>query len=70
MNAPYLTVMLEGRYTDVYAGTILADPSKAKEAIRTAIFRTHPDRNNGERTDFDVVDRAKRVLTAHHGVQL
>jgi hypothetical protein len=49
---------------------IRADVSKAREAVRSAIHRTHPDRNNGERSQYDNVDAARKVLSAHHGVSL
>jgi hypothetical protein len=49
---------------------IVASVEGAKSAVRTAIHRTHPDRNNGLRTDYDLVDTARKVLTSHHGVSL
>lgn len=42
----------------------------AKVAVRGAIHRTHPDRNDGERTAYDLVDAARKVLSSHHGVSL
>ena len=42
----------------------------AKSAIRSAIYRTHPDRNHGMRTNYDIVDAARKVLSSHHGVSL
>lgn len=52
------------------AGEIERDAGTAKDAVRTAIHRTHPDRNNGERAAFDRVDTARKVLSSHHGVSL
>lgn len=49
---------------------VLSDASAAKEAVRMAVFRTHPDRNNGDRFDYDRVAAAKTVLSSHHGVSL
>lgn len=62
---------LLARYTtDGDSSAILSDASAAKAAVRSAIYRTHPDRNNGDRLAFDNVDAARKVLTAHHGVSL
>lgn len=44
--------------------------SIAKEAVRVAIHRTHPDRNPLHKEKYDQVEAAKRVLTSHHGVSL
>ena len=52
------------------APRILTDRAAAAYAIRVAVGRTHPDRNNGERTDYDRVEAAKHVLTAHYGGKL
>jgi hypothetical protein len=52
------------------ATVILADAQVAKEAVRMAIARTHPDRNLGDRRAYDAVDHARSVLSSHHGVSL
>jgi hypothetical protein len=52
------------------AAFIESDASQAKEAVRTALHRTHPDRNNGARSQYDRVDAARKALSAHHGVSL
>lgn len=49
---------------------VLASMSAARDAVRAAIFWTHPDKNGGDRTRFDPVETAKRVLSTHHGVSL
>lgn len=49
---------------------VLSDPEIAKSATRTAVFKTHPDRNDGRREKYDSVETAKRVLSSHHGVSL
>ena len=49
---------------------ILSDVGIAKAAVRSAIHRTHPDRNDGERRDYDRVDTARKVLSSHFGVSL
>ena len=57
-------------YTSFSAGVVLDSATNAKESIRSAVFATHPDRNNGDRTAFDRVDNARKVLSSHHGVSL
>jgi hypothetical protein len=57
-------------YRDPRGENILQFPETAKELIRQAISRTHPDRNNGERAAYDRVDAARSVLSSHHGVSL
>ena len=46
------------------------DEDRLRKAVRAAIHQTHPDRNGGDREQYDVVETAKRVLVAHHGVAL
>jgi hypothetical protein len=53
-----------------YAPSILADKALAKDMVRRALAKTHPDRNNGDRTAYDRVDAARSVLSSHHGVSL
>ena len=59
-----------GSYSDISPYLILNNADDAKQAVRSAVHRTHPDRNNSDRTAYDFVERAKRVLVAHHGVAL
>jgi hypothetical protein len=49
---------------------VLRDPSIAKDVARRAVFASHPDRNHGERAQYDRVEQAKKVLSSHHGVSL
>lgn len=49
---------------------IAADKELAKSAVRSALFSTHPDRNNGDRARYDRVEAARRALSSHHGVSL
>lgn len=51
------------------ADMILSDVAWAKNAIRKAVSKTHPDAG-GKQADFQVVMEAKRVLEAHHGGSL
>lgn len=55
-----------GTYT---AAAILSDAVSAKSAIRAALARSHPDAG-GSTSDFQLVQEAKRVLSAHHGSTL
>lgn len=56
--------------SDAPALHILADSAAAKAAVRTALFRSHPDRNAGVRERYDRVDAARSVLATHFGVSL
>jgi hypothetical protein len=49
---------------------ILSDPTAAKSEVRSAVHKTHPDRNEGRREAYDRVDEARKVLSSHHGVSL
>jgi len=73
-TAPTLTTaeaagILEA-YSEFPAARIHADAAAARDAARVAVFRTHPDRNSGQRSAFDRVEVAKRVLSSHHGVSI
>lgn len=46
---------------------VLRDREITKRAIRAALAKTHPDAG-GATEDFQLVQEAKRVLEAHHGV--
>lgn len=48
---------------------IVHDDTWARDAVRAAAAKTHPDRG-GRVEDFQLVQEAKRVLEAHHGVTL
>ncbi len=61
---------LIGEHSERVPFDIRSDVSVAKEAVRSAIHRTHPDRNNGNRALYDSVDAARKALSAHHGVSL
>jgi hypothetical protein len=51
------------------ADMIVNDRDWARNAIRRAVLKTHPD-VGGKQADFQLVQEAKRVLEAHHGGQL
>lgn len=59
-----------GGYSEFVPFDVRNDAAKAKEGVRAALFRTHPDRNNGDRSSYDNVDAARKVLSSHHGVSL
>lgn len=50
----------------VYGDAILSDKAIAKQWIRGAQFRTHPDRG-GRNEDWTLLQEAERIITAHHG---
>lgn len=54
--------------TDFSALAITADVRSAKDAVRRAMAAAHPDRNGGDRTRWDRVEKARSVLSSHHGV--
>lgn len=51
---------------DAAARRIIVERSYARDGIRAAAARVHPDRG-GTTDDFQLVQEAKRVLEAHHG---
>ncbi len=69
MSAIEAATNLEGA-SRLPARVILGDVDVAKEAVRIAIGRTHPDRNNGDRALYDLIEQARSVLGSHHGVSL
>lgn len=50
--------------------SIVNSAPEAKEALRVARNRTHPDKCNGERVAYDQVETARSVLSSHHGISL
>lgn len=57
------------RLTSIAAADIARDKEIAKQAVRTAAAATHPDAG-GSTGNFQLVQEAKRVLSAHFGVSL
>lgn len=55
-------------HSSVGAAAILHEARAANDAIRVARHRTHPDRNNGQSDLWTAVERARVVLSSHHGV--
>lgn len=52
------------------AEAIVASAAETKEAIRVARNRTHPDKNDSDRSMYDQVESARSILSSHHGVSL
>lgn len=57
-------------HSDIAAAQIMRSRENAAAAIRVAVGRTHPDRNEGDRTNYDFVSEARKVVIAHHGGSL
>lgn len=55
-------------HSGVHVSEVLCSSGNAREAIRTAAARTHPDRNGGATEAFQRVQVARATLTAHFGV--
>lgn len=69
-TAPTMSVeaaaLLVGTIASRIPSGILNDRALAREAVRIASARSHPDAG-GDPDDFSSVQQAKRVLEAHHG---
>lgn len=57
-------------FSSVSTKGVLADAAIAKDAVRIAVAKTHPDKWDGDRSKYDRVDAARSVLSSHHGVSL
>lgn len=73
-TAPTMSVLdaakVLGSFSAWSADSILESAAETKEAIRVARNRTHPDKNDGDRSMYDRVEAAKSILSSHHGVSL
>jgi hypothetical protein len=49
---------------------VLQSVEVARDAVRIARSRSHPDRGAEQRGDFTTVEAARSVLSSHHGVSL
>lgn len=54
-------------HSDFEADRIVRARDDAGAALRVALSRTHPDRHGGDRTHYDFVTEARKVILAHHG---
>ena len=68
--AEYLAGLLKEVPDADMPAQLLASPQNTRAVIRFARHTAHPDRNNGAREQWDLVEIAAQVLTAHHGVSL
>lgn len=60
-------IIREAGATSTRPGDLLANATSARDFIRLARNRAHPDRSGGAADRFAAVEEAKRVLEAHHG---
>lgn len=58
------------QHSSISVQAILHEARAANDAVRVARHRTHPDRNAGQSDLWSAVERARVVLSAHHGVSL
>lgn len=65
MNVEQAVAWVAG-ISGLLAAAIQRNAQAAREALRIAAMRTHPD-NGGSTEEFQRVQEAKRVLSAHHG---
>lgn len=49
---------------------VLASAAECRTALQFAMAKTHPDKNTGDKLDFQLVGECKRIMQAHHGVDL
>jgi len=69
-TGPTMSVEAAARVIDgINPHQVVRDPSYAKQVIREAVRRTHPD-TGGAADDFHLVQTARAVLAAYHGVSL
>lgn len=78
ITTPTMTTEKAAFHVVRYAGgkfsesRVLADAGECRKALQHAMATTHPDKplNGGDRRDFQLVGECKRILQAHHGVDL
>jgi hypothetical protein len=49
---------------------VLASAAECRTALQHAMAKTHPDKHLGDVRDFQLVGECKRIMQAHHGVDL
>jgi hypothetical protein len=75
LSAEQAALVVARRMSSVVGGPeaaarrVLAEREYARDAVRIAAMKTHPD-NGGVTEDFQLIQEAKRVLEAHHGGSL
>lgn len=46
---------------------VMRETTLARQAVRSAKAKSHPDVNGGDHSRWDIVETARKVLEAHHG---
>jgi hypothetical protein len=49
---------------------VLGSAARCRDVLRKAMAATHPDKHMGDVRDFQMVGECKRIMQAHHGVDL
>lgn len=78
ITTPTMTTEKAARTVVSFAGgkfsesRVLSDAGECRKALQHAFAKTHPDTplNAGDRRDFQLIGECKRILQAHHGVDL
>lgn len=76
ITTPAMTTAKAARTIVSFAGGnfsesgVLASADECRRALQYAFAKTHPDRHMGDKTDFQLVGECKRIMQAHHGVDL
>lgn len=52
------------------SSVILSSADAARAAVRTAAHRWHPDKHEGKRDEWDLLEAARSALAGHHGVSV
>lgn len=76
VTTPVMTTQAAARKLVSFAGgkdsesDVLANAATCRTVLRAAMAKTHPDKHMGDANDFKLVGELKRILQAHHGVDL
>jgi hypothetical protein len=56
--------------SDEQWGKVLANPVYARDVLRLALKKSHPETSGSNPADFGLATEAKRILQGHHGIDL
>lgn len=76
ITTPTMTTAAAARTLVSFAGgkdsesAVLASAATCRDVLRAAMAKTHPDKHMGDVRDFQLVGECKRIMQAHHGVDL
>jgi hypothetical protein len=76
VTAPVMSTQQAARKLVSFAGgkdsesDVLASANSARDVLRRAMAKTHPDKHMGDVRDFQLVSELKRIMQAHHGTDL